>query len=915
MIQSGQDVLTATRAQLGGKGFQLAFLKRNGFNVPSFFVIESQVFEDLLIKSGLKEKLKPILRSILENPLKTHLLAKEIRGQILALSLEKSLKEGIASKLKEAPFCNAFLSVRSSCCDEDSKEASFAGQMDSYLNVQGKDAVWGAYLNCLASAFSDRAIKYRIKNNLDIFNIKIAVIVQVMVRGDVSGVLFTANPENGKRHETFVSACYGLGEGVVSGACQTDDYTFDAFTKRVSEKISYKETMLSYDEDRGFGTKEISVAKDMAQRPCLTKEQVVRLCLIAKDVAKRLKFPQDIEWTIKDDEIWLLQTRPITSLPLSKDNEIVWDNSNIQESYQGVTLPLTFSYALKAYQDVYGETLRAMKVSQKQQKDYEHVVSNLLGTIEGRVYYNINHWYQGLLLLPSFKTNKKDMENMMGLLEPVDFVTDKNLTLKQKFLKFPKMCLLFCHLLIKFARIDTLVAGFEKNFNREFHAINRNELHLLDMSVIQKKLRSLRKTITSLWSTPIVNDFYVMMLNGKVSRRLARFFKHLSKEEMTAMQNRLLAGEENIASTEPTKRLLLICEKIRKEKSLVSMIEESHPSDILTKLQSSHKEIYESCLKYIDDFGDRTMGELKLESITLRQDARFMFSVIKNFLPKVGLTADSLGKKERALRESSEKEVFSKIKGVSGYFLKRDLEKLRKAVKNRESMRLARTRIFGLVRDIYLEIGRQLSFHNALEHPRDIFYLTTSEVEAYLEGHSFTSDLKPLVSLRKKEYASYEKKEPPHHFSTYGAVYAGLDFSSLKKSKDKSEDKDASVLKGTGCYPGIVNEKVRLILTPDDEMNLEGQILCTVRTDPGWAPLFPSAGGLLIERGSILSHSAVVARELGIPAIVGVLGITKKVKDLDKVKMDGRSGEVFLPKKKAPSSPDCHKEQKRAFMP
>jgi pyruvate,water dikinase len=218
------------------------------------------------------------------------------------------------------------------------------------------------------------------------------------------------------------------------------------------------------------------------------------------------------------------------------------------------------------------------------------------------------------------------------------------------------------------------------------------------------------------------------------------------------------------------------------------------------------------------------------------------------------------------------------------------LARCRAAIRNRENMRLARTRLFGLYRDIYLEIGEQLHFHGELDDPRDIFYLTLDELYAWQDGRCVQTRFKPLVAARREEFAGYEaEQEPAHHFWTRGVPYLHNSFE-YPHATDEAVDGDA--LKGTGCYPGVVESPIRLIFSPDDELSLDGQILCTVRTDPGWAPLFPTAGGILVERGSTLSHSAVVARELGIPAIVGIPNITRILNDRERVRMDGASGVI-----------------------
>ena len=197
--------------------------------------------------------------------------------------------------------------------------------------------------------------------------------------------------------------------------------------------------------------------------------------------------------------------------------------------------------------------------------------------------------------------------------------------------------------------------------------------------------------------------------------------------------------------------------------------------------------------------------------------------------------------------------------------------------------------MFGLYRDIFLEVGRQLQFYGELDDGRDIFWLSLDELYAWQDGRGIQIRFRSLVHARREEYADYQNDEPPHHFHTRGVPYL---YNEYHYPHARAEADDSGQLRGIGCYPGRVDAPVRLIFSPDDELNLNGQILCTVRTDPGWAPLFPTAGGILVERGSTLSHSAVVARELGIPAIVGIPDITRILRDQEQVRMDGASGIV-----------------------
>jgi len=198
--------------------------------------------------------------------------------------------------------------------------------------------------------------------------------------------------------------------------------------------------------------------------------------------------------------------------------------------------------------------------------------------------------------------------------------------------------------------------------------------------------------------------------------------------------------------------------------------------------------------------------------------------------------------------------------------------------------------MFGCLRDCYNVIGSRLFDAKKLQDPKDIFYLTMTELESYHQGRSVNAELGIIATQRKLEFIEYETMDVPHHFETQGPVYHG---NMYKYEGAIDFDTDASVLKGTGCYPGVVESSIRLIFSPKDELSVNGKILVTIRTDPGWAPLFPTTNGLIVERGSTLSHSAVVARELGIPAIVGIPGLTEILSDGEVVKMDGENGTVI----------------------
>jgi rifampicin phosphotransferase len=892
LLFSSRDATALPETRIGGKAWQLAWLCRQGLPVPDWWVLTTEAFA--LQTASLQDMIDEALANLdCSDSAAVQVTATRIHQQVLALTLHPEVRSAIQGALAGVLADGESLAVRSSVVGEDAVGASFAGQMDSFLYRRGEQAVLDAVIGVMASAFNPRALQYRIQKQLPITDIRAAVIIQRMIDADAAGVMFTAHPGNGDRRRLLISATWGCGEGIVSGLCNTDEYSVSLFDDAIEADIRDKDICLRFDQAQGQGTREEVIAEALRQQPVLNDAEVLALRDLGRRIAELRGAPQDIEWARKDGQWYILQTRPITRLPFHVDSSrpvVVWDNSNIQESYCGVTTPLTFSFASRAYATVYEQTMRLLGVPDREISAHRSMLDNMLGLIRGRVYYNINNWYRGLLFLPSFSANKSDMERMMGLTDPVDFVQDSTLHWTEKLRRIPQLARALFQLWRGFRAMDQRVQQFRDHFDASYRQVNRRQLHMDSISALLDRSRWLDRTLLQNWTTPIVNDFYVMMMNGRVRRLL----EQAGAAHIDALQNNLLSGEEGIESTEPTKMLLSMCDQLRADPSLRALVE-SHANDqLLDRLQLAAPDFYQRCCDYIERYGDRTMGELKLESITLRQDPSFMFAVLKNFLSRDDLTLASLHANEARFREQAEAEAFTLIRDRLGAGALRRfrslLNRCRAAIRNRENMRLARTRLFGLYRDIFLEIGQQLQLLGELEQARDIFWLSLDELYAWQDGRGVQTRFKPLVAARKEEYADYQDNEPPHHFHTHGVPYL---IEQYVYPFARPLDSESGSLSGIGCYPGIVEAPVRLIFSPEDELNLNGQILCTVRTDPGWAPLFPTAGGILVERGSTLSHSAVVARELGIPAIVGVPDITRILRDQERVRMDGASGTVI----------------------
>ncbi len=313
--------------------------------------------------------------------------------------------------------------------------------------------------------------------------------------------------------------------------------------------------------------------------------------------------------------------------------------------------------------------------------------------------------------------------------------------------------------------------------------------------------------------------------------------------------------------------------------------------DIIRAMER-HPEFRSQYNSYVEKFGDRCLEELKLESPTLHDDPLLLFRSVGQIARSPSASArDSLPERS----SGSTSKTHDQVRQAFGWHPLRRLlfqwvlGNARARVLQRENLRFERTRLFGRVRRIFVEIGRRLHALDLLEDPRDIFYLQVDEILAFIQGTASTTDLKALAALRQHEFAAYKQSEPPgDRFETRGMVYQGNSFRSARPTEESGGDER----RGIGCCSGVVRGPVRVITDPRNAVLKSGSILVAERTDPGWILLFPLAAGLLVERGSLLSHSAIVAREMGIPAIVSIPGVTRWLSDGDWVELDGGAGVV-----------------------
>lgn len=901
IFSSDTAKIVPQKSLVGGKAVNLFHLNNLGFHVPPLFAVSADAFREMVrSNSAIASKMEamPAL------PVDQRAAAIEtIRARIEAVELWVSLRDNIQVEYNRLFGENGLVAVRSSASDEDGTDHSFAGMHDSFLFVRGIDDVINCIRKVWSSSFNERAIAYRIENGLDVTKIAVAVVIQRMIDPTTSGVIFTVNPANDKTNETVISSLWGAGEGLVSAGFPADTFTVNKQTLEFDSDIATKAEKLVIDPETRQGMITLEVDTSQQSRSSLTDAQVSQTAQLAQRIENAYRRPQDIEFCFdRDGNLFVVQSRPITRLKEygpAAGNRLVWDNSNIIESYSGVTTPMTFSFIRRAYTIVYHCFAEVMGISPVKVKKSRHVFENMLGLIRGRVFYNLQNWYRLIRLFPGFQYNSQFMESMMGIKEPLmldDPLPDP--TFWQKwFVELPALIRLLFRGTWNFIRIGSIVDRFETNFREHYDRWDAMDFAELPPHEIKRLYDEMEEALLWDWKAPIINDFYVMIYFGL----LKRFSQKWCHDQTGALQNDLICGEGGVESAEPAKMLLRLASIASQSEQLKSNIIERDLEALpeLIKSNPDYEAFNQLMATYLDLYGFRCMNELKLEEYSLRDRPHVVYQVLRNYLSlddSSALDVDAMHEREQKIRRDAESIAFSSITGFRllprKWIFKRILRNARTGVKNRENMRFARTRIYGLLRELIRSMGHQMADEKILDQPQDIFYLTIDELWDFIKGTAVTTRLNELAKLRRAEFAEFEEQpSPDDRFETFGFAYHKNMF--VDHNTEPVVLKDGQ-LRGIGCCPGTLTKKVRVVRSPSDDLSLSGEILVAERTDPGWVPLYPAVSGILIERGSILSHSAVVAREMGIPTIVGIAGLLKHVADGDVVTMDGSSGVIQL---------------------
>lgn len=877
------EAFNSTAAQVGGKGYNLARLHRYGFKVPAGGVLTSRAYRDFLESNGLSDhinavasiKAESVLDPAIEKTL-TEIREKISNGQVPEICIQELSKQLTSLKLADKP-----VAVRSSATAEDSTKASFAGVHESFLNINGLTNIIKAIKDCYASLWTPRAVAYRRKMGMTDDEVAAAVVIMELVPAVASGVAFSCDPLTGRRDRIAISANFGLGESVVSGSIDPDEYLLlpmAALPEIVENKIGSKKKYTRLVQSGGTELVSAGSEENGDKRPVLNDNQIIELGSLTLRVFEALGkgvVNQDMEWAFDGKKFHLLQARPVTNLreptpPELAGQPVIWSNANIKDAAPMILTALSWSFFRGSLDMMMNASLLAAGYRMPEG-------TNWVRLYKGRGYFNLSafQWgyYDGLGYLPA------EMNASLGGHQPEIRVPPGNPLGGLAGIKrvWRRMHLIINVLRTQYSAKKTFKEMWETVElwkKQDFHAMNDQEL-ISNFSETNPKILEYCSTYMVLGlSTGVSLYFLVQALEKDFPGRGA------------ALANGLLAGASEITSAQHGYRLMELGKTVQMDKVALSYFtaEPFKPSAWKDEIPegSQFRREFEEFLK---DYGHRGVYEIDLLNPRWGEDPRYLLEIIRaQVLSPANIDHRAV---QEAKRKAAEKEIAGKLKWrLRRLTVSRLIKQARNNAGTREMGKSVLVKPFEVSRMFFQELGRRLVERGVLNEQADVYHCAWHELSAILAGYSDGSGLKILVEERKKMREELSFLEPPD-----------VIIDDAPQPKAVASEAHGQVLAGIGVAAGRASGRARLIRHPGENTRLQaGDVLVAPSTDPGWTPLFLRANALVMEVGGSLSHGAVVAREYGIPAVVNVPGVMKTLKDGEQLTVDGDEGKVYRTK-------------------
>ncbi len=862
-----QEVDKTKIAMVGGKGANLGELSKiGGLRIPGGFCISTEAFKRIIGEMpSINELVDQLSLLKVEDRDKIGELSAEIRRVIEGIAIPEDIIAEITHHLSRLDEKMAY-AVRSSATAEDLPTASFAGQQDTYLNIIGKKAILKHVSKCWASLFTERAVIYRLQNGFDHRKVRLAVVVQKMIFPQVAGILFTADPITSNRKVLSIDAGFGLGDALVSGLVNADIYKVRN-GQVIDKKISTKKLAI-YAEKNG-GTKEQEIEPAQQNRQALTDEQILQLERMGRKIEEHFGCPQDIEWCMADDTFYFVQSRPITTLypiPEANDQENhVYLSVGHQQMMTDPMKPLGISlWQLTAVRPMFqaGGRLFVDVTNNLASSESREIILDVLGKSDPLIkdaLLTIIGWGDFIKSLPNDEKAQEPGKSNKGM-PPTDFktLTEYDPVVVSDLIK----------------RNQISIEELKQNIQ------TKSGSNLIDF--ILEDTRQSRKTLFE------PQSFGVIMTAMNASSWINEKMMEWLGEKNVA--DTLSQSVPNNITSEMGLALLDVADVIRPYPEVVDYLKHVNEDSFLDDLVKfdGGQEAQDAICAFLNKYGMRCVGEIDITRTRWSEKPAILvpmiLSNIKNFEPDA-----SRRKFEQGLQEAlkKEQELLDRLKQLPGgeqkvKEAKRMIGLTRNLIGYREYPKYGMVNRYFVYKQALLKEAGQLIQANIIHEKEDIYYLTFEELQEVVRTNELDYS---IISKRKDEYKFYEKLSPPRVITSDGEIVRG---------KYKREDIPMKAIVGLPVSSGVIEGRARVILKIEDADLEDGDILVTPFTDPSWTPLFLSIKGLVTEIGGLMTHGAVIAREYGLPAVVGVENATRLIKDGQRIRVNGTDGYVEI---------------------
>ncbi len=888
LVLSFEDIRAGMLVQVGGKAANLGEMTRAGLPVPAGFCLTTAAYERVVREAELGPMVEQLASTPATDTAQLQRCAEAVRDRIRDVAIPDDIAEAVTAAYGElASGVPVPVAVRSSATAEDLPFASFAGQQDTYLNIAGVEAVLDAVRRCWASLWTDRAVSYRASNGIDQRTVQLAVVVQQMVEPEVAGVLFTANPLTGRRGQAVIDASPGLGEAVVSGAVNPDHFVVNVSDGAIVER-HVGDKRVAIRALPGGGTQRVEVAQ-RADEACISDEQVQALARLGARVEAHYGMPQDTEWAIDaSGQLWLTQARPITTLfplpanaPTSDEDVRVYFSVSV---LQGVYRPMT-PMGIQAFRLI--SSAAARFATGKLPKNPATGLSFMVDSGQ-RLFLDITPALRNVLGREIVMQASQGMEAQSGVIFR-QLVADPRLapTMMSKGATLRKILPIMMRTKIPLLMVRALLRP--RAARRRIAALEA-ELRQLQMIVpgasAAERLDAFEHAL--LFNIPRIARTVLPVAFAGIMSAVSgsRLLKSIATYDEVQTVLRSLPHNP---TTEMDLSLWGLAQRIRTDAMVADMVEKTPPEQLAQAYREEKLPplLQQGLAAFLQMYGHRGVAEIDLGLARWSEDPAHILGVLANYLQLKNpeLAPDVQFERGAQSAEFMIRELTRRARRKSwfyGILVRFDLRRIRELTGIREYPKYSFILLFAHCRKLLLTVGEELVEAGRLEKAEDIFFLTLPEAREAVNG----KDMRPLVRERR---ASYEYELKRRHIPRV-LLSDGTEPTGELASGETSD----GALRGTPASAGKVTAKARVVMEPAGARLEPGEILVAPSTDPGWTPLFLTAGGLVMEMGGSMSHGSVVAREYGIPAVVGVHGATTRIATGQRITVDGSNGVVVI---------------------